>query len=121
MPETTFEHTRYDVHVDRVARIMLTRPEKRNAQDCRMLHEIDHAFQQATPDDDIRLTVLVADGPHVSSGHDLTSSASGADFKPQGQDRSTAGLASGNITMHATRTTACVRRAGTDRSGFRRP
>ncbi|WP_445519461.1 hypothetical protein [Streptomyces sp. NEAU-174] len=51
MPETTFEHTRYDVHVDRVTRITLTRPEKRNAQDCRMLHEIDHAFQQATPDE----------------------------------------------------------------------
>ncbi|MBD3005475.1 MULTISPECIES: enoyl-CoA hydratase-related protein [unclassified Streptomyces] len=87
MPETTFERTRYGAPAERVARITLTRPEKRNEQDYRILHEIDHAFQQATPDDDIRVTVLVADGLRVSSGHDLTSSASGADFEPQGHDR----------------------------------
>ncbi|GAA5154000.1 enoyl-CoA hydratase [Amycolatopsis dongchuanensis] len=83
MPDPTFERIRYDVPVERVARITLARADKRNAQDYRMLHEIDHAFQRATLDDDIRVIVLAADGPHFSSGHDLASTATGADFEPR--------------------------------------
>lgn len=82
MPDNTFERIRYDVPVERVARITLARPEMRNAQDYQMLHEIDAAFQQATLDDDIRVIILAADGPHFSSGHDLTSTKTGADFEP---------------------------------------
>jgi enoyl-CoA hydratase len=80
VPETTFERIRYDVPVERVARITLARPEARNAQDFTMLHEIDTAFQRATLDDDIRVIVLAADGPHFSSGHDLSAASSAADF-----------------------------------------
>jgi len=83
MPDAiAYEQIRYDVPVPRVARITLARPDTRNAQDYRMLHELDDAFQRATLDDDIRVIVLAADGPHFSSGHDLTNTATGADFDP---------------------------------------
>lgn len=82
MPEPAYKRIRYDVPVEGVARITLAREETRNAQDYLMLHEIDKAFQQATTDDDIKVIVLAADGPHFSSGHDLTNTATGAHFEP---------------------------------------
>jgi enoyl-CoA hydratase len=54
-----------------VARIVLARPEARNAQDTRMLYELDEAYQRAMADDDVRVVVLAADGSMFSSGHDL--------------------------------------------------
>jgi enoyl-CoA hydratase len=83
MPEDDFQHIRYDVPVDRVARITLARPEVRNAQDYRLLHELDLAFQKAVLDDEIRVIVLAADGPHFSSGHDLSGAMNAADFEPR--------------------------------------
>lgn len=62
---------RYEVPVDKVARITLARPETRNAQDTRFLYELNEAFDRAAQDDDISVVVLAADGPHFSSGHDL--------------------------------------------------
>ena len=82
MPED-YERIRYDVPAEHVARITLARPETRNAQDYLMLHELDRAFQRATSDDDVKVIVLAADGPHFSSGHDLTNTATGADFEPR--------------------------------------
>jgi enoyl-CoA hydratase len=54
-----------------VARIVLAKPETRNAQDSTMLYEIDAAFQRAAADDHIKVVILAAEGPHFSSGHDL--------------------------------------------------
>lgn len=85
MPETSpsaYQQIRYDVPVEGVGRITLARPDTRNAQDYLMLHELDNAFQQATLDDDVKVIVLAADGPHFSSGHDLRGTATGADFEP---------------------------------------
>lgn len=62
---------RYDVPVDRVARITLARAETANAQDYLMLSELNEAFDRAANDGDIRVIVLAADGNHFSSGHDL--------------------------------------------------
>lgn len=81
MHSADFTRIRYEVPTERVARITLARPETRNAQDYLMLHELDKAFQMATLDDDIRVIVLAADGPHFSSGHDLSSTSSGSDFE----------------------------------------
>jgi len=80
MSETTFERIRYDVPVPRVARITLARADMRNAQDYQMLQEIDDAFSKAALDDEIRVVVLAADGPHFSSGHDLRSTACADEF-----------------------------------------
>ncbi|MGX7727545.1 enoyl-CoA hydratase [Rhodococcus sp. 5G237] len=54
-----------------VARIVLARPEKRNAQDPAFLYELDAALMSASADDDVRVIILAADGPDFSSGHDL--------------------------------------------------
>jgi enoyl-CoA hydratase len=53
-----------------VRRIMLSRPDKRNAQDTRMLYELDAAVEAAAADDDVVVVIVGADGPDFSSGHD---------------------------------------------------
>lgn len=82
MSEHDYKQIRYEMAAGGVARITLARPDTRNAQDYLMLHELDEAFQRATTDDDVRVIILAADGPHFSSGHDLTNTATGADFDP---------------------------------------
>lgn len=54
-----------------VARIVLARPEKRNAQDRDMLLALDDAYTRALREDDVRVVILAAQGPDFSSGHDL--------------------------------------------------
>ncbi|MFD2422651.1 enoyl-CoA hydratase [Amycolatopsis pigmentata] len=68
-----FERIRYTTEDDgTIGRITLARPERRNAQDYQMLHEIDRAFALAAQDDRVRVVILDADGPHFSSGHDVS-------------------------------------------------
>lgn len=55
-----------------VARIVLARPEKRNAQSPELLYELDSAFAEATSDKSVKVIILAADGPDFSSGHDLS-------------------------------------------------
>lgn len=76
-----YQRLRYDKPVAHVARITLARAEQRNAQDYLMLSELDDAFQRASLDDDVKVVVLAADGPHFSSGHDITSTACADEFK----------------------------------------
>lgn len=54
-----------------VLRIILARPETRNAQSRRLLAELNEAFTHAAYNDVVKVIVLAADGPHFSSGHDL--------------------------------------------------
>ncbi len=62
---------RYEVPRRRVARIVLDRPEARNAQDTTLLYELNAAFDRAAQDDEISVIVLAGEGPHFSAGHDL--------------------------------------------------
>jgi enoyl-CoA hydratase len=55
----------------KVARIMLNRPEFRNAQHRGLLVELNEAFLRAEADDEVRVVVLGGTGPLFSSGHDL--------------------------------------------------
>lgn len=64
-------HVRYEFAAPHIARIVLARPEKRNAQGRQMTHELDRAIHHACHDDDIRVIILAADGDHFSAGHDL--------------------------------------------------
>lgn len=63
------------VRVDRpghgIARIVLNRPEQRNAQNPAMLYELDEAFTAAAGDPEVKVIVLAADGEDFSAGHDL--------------------------------------------------
>ena len=54
-----------------VATITLNRPEVANAQDTRLIDEVDAAFDLADADDEVRVVVLAGNGKHFSSGHDL--------------------------------------------------
>jgi len=71
MDAATFQQIRYDRPADRVARITLARADIRNAQDRGMLYEINTALDIAMHDDEVRVVILAADGPHFSSGHHL--------------------------------------------------
>jgi enoyl-CoA hydratase len=74
----------------RIVRIMLNRPEARNAQNRGMLVELNEAFLRAEADDEVRVVILGGNGKMFSSGHDLGSKAS--------RDENTPGP-----TMHPTR------------------
>jgi enoyl-CoA hydratase len=57
---------------DRIASITLNRPDARNAQNKQMLDELDACWTKAAEDEDVRVIVLKANGPHFSSGHDIS-------------------------------------------------
>jgi enoyl-CoA hydratase len=64
------KYVRYEV-ADRVATITLARADKANAQNERVLDELEGSFTTAEYDDDVRVIVLRAEGKHFSAGHDL--------------------------------------------------
>lgn len=61
----------YEIPYPGVARIVLDREDTRNAQDTRLLYELNDAFDRASADNDVKVIILAARGPHFSSGHDL--------------------------------------------------
>ena len=66
-----FSSIEYEVQDSGVARITLNRPDTRNAQDKRMLYELNQAFDLAGRDNEVKCVILAANGPHFSSGHDM--------------------------------------------------
>ena len=75
-----FQHILYEVAAPKVARITLNRPEARNAQNTRLLYELNDAFDLAAQDNDVSVIVLAGNGPHFSAGHDLREAAEDADL-----------------------------------------
>lgn len=67
-----YRRIRYEHLTDDVVTVVMDRPEMRNAQDGRMLAELDDAFRRADRDEDVNCIVLAGDGPDFSSGHDLS-------------------------------------------------
>jgi enoyl-CoA hydratase len=67
-------------HPGRIARVILNRPDKLNAQNFTMLREMDHAFRAAVDDPACRVIVLSGEGRIFSAGHDLTSAEQRADI-----------------------------------------
>jgi enoyl-CoA hydratase/carnithine racemase len=66
----------------RIVRILLNRPEARNAQNRGLLVELDDAFLRAEADDEVRVVILGGTGPMFSSGHDLGSKVSTEEHTP---------------------------------------
>lgn len=60
----------YDLR-DGVAWIMLDRPQYSNAQNYRLLNQLDGCFRRAIEDDEVKVIVLGGNGKHFSAGHDL--------------------------------------------------
>src|SRR5580658_7541671 len=73
----------------KVVRIMLNRPEVRNAQNRGLLVELHEAFLAAEADDDVRVVILGGTGPMFSSGHDLGSKAAMEENRPGPNQHST--------------------------------
>jgi enoyl-CoA hydratase len=65
-----------------IARIMLDRPNQRNAQQRGLLVELNDAFLRAEADDTVRVVILGGNGPMFSSGHDLGSKQSMSEYQP---------------------------------------
>jgi enoyl-CoA hydratase len=84
-----------------VVRILLNRPDSRNAQNRGLLVELNDAFLQAESDDDVRVVILGGTGPMFSSGHDLGSKVSREEMTP-------------GPTMHPSRTTNGGTRKGAE-------
>ncbi len=69
-----FEFVKYEPQDDgSIVRIVLNRPEARNAQNRGLLVELNEAFLTAEADDDVRVVILSGEGKMFSSGHDLGS------------------------------------------------
>jgi enoyl-CoA hydratase len=68
----------------RIVRIMLNRPEARNAQNRGLLVELEDAFRAAEADDQVRVVILGGAGPLFSAGHDMGSKAALAEREPGG-------------------------------------
>ncbi|WP_336962657.1 enoyl-CoA hydratase [Sphingobium aquiterrae] len=64
------EYVTYKVE-DAVAWVMLNRPEYSNAQNYRLLGQLDAAFKRAVEDDEVKVIVLGGEGKHFSAGHDI--------------------------------------------------
>lgn len=60
---------------ERVATITLNRPDARNAQNQQFLEELNAAWERAAEDEDVRVILLRAEGPHFSAGHDVSPDA----------------------------------------------
>ncbi len=77
----TFETILYEPD-GAVATITMNRPDVANAQDSRLIDEIDAALDLVDADDEIRVVVLAGAGKHFSSGHDLKAIVSGEGADP---------------------------------------
>ncbi|WP_068875859.1 MULTISPECIES: enoyl-CoA hydratase [unclassified Phenylobacterium] len=79
---SAFETIAVDRPLPGVARITLNRPDTRNAQNATMLYELNAAFDAASRDDEVKVIILAAAGPHFSAGHDLRVKDFVADMEP---------------------------------------
>ena len=71
---TEYQYLQYETHDDgAIVRILLDRPDARNAQNRGLLVELDEAFRRAEQDDTCRVVILGGTGPLFSSGHDMGS------------------------------------------------
>ena len=81
---TEFATVKYNPPKNGVARIVLARPEKRNAQTMELLAELNDAFDLAAQDNDAKVIVLAGEGRDFSSGHAGVGNLDLDVFKPAG-------------------------------------
>ena len=76
-----YEQLTYETPAPKVARIVMDRPNRRNAQGITMTYELDDAFKRACHDDGINVIILAAAGDHFNAGHDV--SGEGPQYPPR--------------------------------------
>jgi len=67
--ESEFNAVLYEKPTERIARIVLNRPDKANAQNLQMLYDLNSALDKACADEEVRVIIIAAAGKHFSSGH----------------------------------------------------
>jgi enoyl-CoA hydratase len=72
MTHSSESHILYEQPAPGVARLVLNRPHQANAQDTKLLYDLNDAFDRAAHADDISVIILAANGKHFSAGHDLS-------------------------------------------------
>jgi enoyl-CoA hydratase len=83
---TTYRFISYEeLDEGSTVRIMLNRPQTRNAQNRGLLVELHDAFLRAEADDLVRVVILGGVGPLFSSGHDMGSADHLAELQGPGQ------------------------------------
>ena len=71
---TDYQFLSYELLDDgSIARILLDRPDVRNAQNRGLLVELNDAFLRSEADDEVRVVILGGTGPMFSAGHDMGS------------------------------------------------
>jgi enoyl-CoA hydratase len=76
-----YDFLQYETHDDgAIVRILLDRPDARNAQNRGLLVELDAAFRRAEADDACRVVILGGTGPLFSAGHDMGSKVAIAEY-----------------------------------------
>ncbi len=75
---------RIDYPEKRIGRIIMARPQVRNAQNHMMTYELNSAFNELERDDAIKVIILAGDGPHFSAGHDMRETGAVSDHTAVG-------------------------------------
>jgi enoyl-CoA hydratase len=83
-----------------IVRILLNRPERRNAQNRGLLVELNEALLAAEMDDQVRVIILGGTGTTFSAGHDLGSPEHRAEWGP-GPDQHPSRLGNGGTRLAA--------------------
>lgn len=65
------ETVRYEEPEAGIARVVLNRPERANAQNRQLLYELNAGLDHAARRDDVKVIIVAAEGKHFSSGHDV--------------------------------------------------
>ncbi|QIX53761.1 enoyl-CoA hydratase [Rhodococcus sp. DMU1] len=100
----TYTFIRYEtVGAGNIARIVLDRPETRNAQNRGLLVELDDAFRRAEQDDSIDVIILSGSGAGFSSGHDMGSEIAALEELPGPHQHPTFGIDGGTAESHVER------------------
>jgi enoyl-CoA hydratase len=80
---TDYKYVTYEeLEGGEIVRILLNRPETRNAQNRGLLVDLDDAMGRAEEDDQVRVIILGGVGPLFSSGHDMGSKEARAERMP---------------------------------------
>lgn len=92
-----YKFLKWELHDDgAIVRILLNRPDQRNAQNRGMLVELDDAFARAEADDAVRVVILAGEGTMFSSGHDIGSKEAKAEYRPGPGQHPTASINGGS-------------------------
>ena len=67
-----YKRMTYEILDDGICKIMMNRPEKRNAEDPLMLSEMEDAFVNADLDEEVRVIIFGGEGKDFSAGHDMS-------------------------------------------------